>query len=115
MIQKYKKEYITDEEFEKIEFKNTTCSEITLGKLMFDQYLFSCGFKAKGIRNKYHPNSVFFNPKTKEEIDIYCGVRKGDKHRDFYISIGGILYEVPANEKDIELFKNGFLKVLFSE
>lgn len=100
---------MTDEQFEKINFKNTTGSEGTIGKLFFDKWLLDNGFIAKGIRNIYHPDGIFFNPQTKESISSNFGL-KLNSGTIFYLTFGGIYFKMPDTEQDIENFKNGELE-----
>lgn len=116
MYEEYIRYYIGEHEFNKIEDKNTTYSEHSIGRLSFDRFLFSQGWKCnKGaIRNAYHPFSTWFNPSTGECLSINFGIKSYDnkQSRDFYISIHGMIYEVPSNEKEFQLFLDGKLKLL---
>lgn len=114
MIEQYEKQYIAEERFNKMDFKNTACSVGSVGSLLFDKHLYSKGFISKGIRNAYHPESYFFNPKTTEVIGIHYGIKWNKQERLFYITISGINYELPATQEDLDLFDSGNLKILFS-
>ena len=110
-MKEYEPTYLTDKEFDEVEYKNTTLSEGTIGVLMFDKYLLDNGWEAKGIRNAYHPDAVFFNRETKQYIWFGFGVRPHGKEKIlFYIHNCGEFFYVPSTEEDIEMFEKGYLK-----
>jgi len=99
---------MTEEKFDSIEFNNSTLSESSVGALMFDRYLLDKGFEVKGIRNAYHPYSVFFNRKTNQYLSINFGLGLGESKINFYIENFGF-FHVPSTEEDIALFEKGEL------